>query len=475
MNVLEKLLLLGVPELRIPPKWRALWQSREHSAFSSVAVVALVAAGIIQILHSFFVDQPLHLEPALRWQMYRFSIAALAFGAAFVQWKLKEKPSRLYSRVGYVLWAFIQSYFQAKTMSWSDQVPYGFVIAVPCLITIVLRSGPLLSLVWLFFFYAVGFEFWNPVASNYMIISGAVLGAAAVAMFRARMNADVEAFIAVQENLETQGKLIESQMDLNNQIKSFLPKIIYERFINILKLQKSSSLQAMDEVLRLRRTLVACMYSDIRGYTELSKNSVNFMANKIIPNIRRCTEIVEINRGVSKLVGDLVFAYFDDDPELSILRSAVCAYEIYAYNTDLNTVDGYPEIRRHMIISFGEVLLGNVGGVENAREITVMGSPPNLLSRIDQLTKHPQLRTVLSPTMMILSRGAASMLEQVLEGRVKFEKIELSKYDAKIRDFPEETEIYVFEMHKKNYEIMVERLNELVTTQRKTNFMGVAA
>lgn len=473
MRLIERFILLGIPELRIPPKWKTLWATREHGGFTTVGMVTMVAAGILHLLHIPLVDIPMKLEPASLWQTYRISIAALAFFCTGAQWLLRGKTQRFYSQWPYFIWGTIQSYYQAKTMMWSDQVPYGFVLVLPLIITVPLRRGPLFSVLSILFFYGIGFEFWGIHQPLPAMVSGAVLATGVVAMLRSRMSVDVGAFIAVQENIETQSKLIESQMDLNNQIKSFLPKVIYDRFLKILRSRRSTSLQAMDEVLRLRQTLVSCMYSDIRGYTELSKGSVALMSEKIIPNIRRCTEIVEENNGVSRLVGDLVFAYFDEAPDVSILRSAVCAMEIFFFNADLNRVEGHPEIRRYMILSFGEVLLGNVGGGENAREITVMGSPANLLSRIDQLTKHPKIREVISESKMILSSDAAALVQKIVP-EVSMSAIRLNDLDVQLRDFPEEKELFTFEMSKTHYLVIQKKLKEILSHQG-TSFEGEAA
>jgi class 3 adenylate cyclase len=205
-------------------------------------------------------------------------------------------------------------------------------------------------------------------------------------------------------------------------------------------------LQAMDEGLRPRIKTVACLFSDIRGFTERSRNLDGFLAHGALPNIRECTEIVEQHRGIPRLIGDLVFAYFDDPFIERNLANAINAGFLMLQATaewNLRQLDPN-RVTRHVLISVGECLVGNIGGFDSSREITALGSPVNVLSRIDALTKDPLLKTRLHSDTIILTAAAAAQVRQH-QSTIILKEIDLKELGLTIRDFPEEKSIWLAE------------------------------
>ena len=49
-----------------------------------------------------------------------------------------------------------------------------------------------------------------------------------------------------------------------------------------------------------------------------------------------------------------------------------------------------------MLIANGDAIVGNLGGYGSPVETAALGSPVNLLSRIDEITKLPRFREVSS-------------------------------------------------------------------------------
>ena len=441
MRVLERIIVFCKPDLKIPPAWRSSWIQNDNLAFINTAIIGLWSISLGHILHHFLVDEPLKLSPERLWTSYRVGMSVYSVGTALVLSHIKFKFGPLLVRLPFLIWGAVQSYLQAETMQWSDKVPYGFSVLVPCVISIVARLSPLASGFYLIALFAVGMQFWNPAKDNNMIYSAAVVGLVIVSVFRSRMVNEVDLFITTQKERDAQSKLIASQIELNDQIKAFLPKIIYQRFQALVQNNGLTSLQAMDEVMRVRVAPVACLYSDIRGYTQMSKQSTEFLVDSVIPNMKVCTDIVESNNGVPRVIADLIFAYFDEQPEVSILRSVKSAISIYLANVQ------YPDIKRFIIISFGEARVGNVGGSGNSREITAMGSVANIVNRIDLLTKEATFKSKISTDLLLLTERATEKLLQQFP-LIKFEYIYLNSIGLKIKDFPEETRVGTIRMNR---------------------------
>ena len=58
-------------------------------------------------------------------------------------------------------------------------------------------------------------------------------------------------------------------------------------------------------------------------------------------------------------------------------------------------------VNRHILISFGEALVGNIGGHNSSTNITALGTPVNILSRIDEITKNDNIRSLLDTNSLI--------------------------------------------------------------------------
>src|SRR5262249_43308259 len=140
-------------------------------------------------------------------------------------------------------------------------------------------------------------------------------------------------------------------------------------------------LQSMDEALRPKLETVACLYSDIRRFTQQSKDLSGFLLRSALPNIRYCTDVVESCGGIPRLIGDLIFAYFDgENPEASLLAAMRAGFSLVEINEELNraATSGF-EVHRFVVLSYGEAMVGNIGAQYGSREITALGPPVNIL------------------------------------------------------------------------------------------------
>jgi class 3 adenylate cyclase len=251
----------------------------------------------------------------------------------------------------------------------------------------------------------------------------------------------VKYFLLTQGNLEAQQKNIELRIEFSERIKFFVPKQIAKRMEGGLRTGDVSSIASIYEVLEPKRKHVACLFSDIRGFTGSSKELDLYVKDLAIPNIQSCTDAIENFGGIPRKIGDLVFAYFDHTPHNhNLLRAILAGLEISIANTRVNVNSRYM-IKRYILISCGEAIVGNIGGLDSSVEITALGTPVNILSRLDEATKHPAVQELISSSDIILTEQAFESLPAVLR-EIDFTRIELAKLGVRIRDFEEERIIY---------------------------------
>ena len=94
-----------------------------------------------------------------------------------------------------------------------------------------------------------------------------------------------------------------------------------------------SVIQATDEVLRPRNKMISCLFTDIRNFTNSSKDLDKYLSRAAIPNIKLITSIADRNGGISRVIGDLVLAYYDDyDEDKNIQDSFSAAVSICIEN-----------------------------------------------------------------------------------------------------------------------------------------------
>lgn len=445
MPRLERLPYSVFPTLRLEgTPWYGLWLERERASVLINTRTALLFTGASYVLHYFFIDHPLGLTNDFRWPLYRFGLAALAIaGALLCAWPAFRRRGPY--RLPLLVVGTVASVAQAWSMTWYPGVPYVYAFLIPVMTALMLADSQFRSTVWLCFVHALQTPaFSRTDVEPHLLWSAFIASVVVVIIFRSRMVIEIDSFLAQQDRLETQKKLIESEMELNREIRSFLPREVYACVQYEMRTHRKTVLQAMDEGLRPRVRTVACVFSDIRGFTQKSKDLAGYLANGALPNIRDCTEIIEEHRGISRLIGDLIFAYFDGTSAKENVQNAIRSGMLLARRTHEWNLLQPPQnrIHRHVLISYGEALVGNIGGLDSSREIKALGTPVNILARIDALTKDPGLAPYLSPDALILTRAASEHVRVHLP-EVKLREINLAELGLSIRDFPEETSLYL--------------------------------
>jgi hypothetical protein len=102
--------------------------------------------------------------------------------------------------------------------------------------------------------------------------------------------------------------------------------------------------------------------------------------------------------------------------------------------------------------------VGNLGGYDSSIEITALGTPVNLLSRIDELTKLPAFKENVRETDLVLCDRSAELLLELDLG-CELKPLVLSTISAKIRDFEEVSQIWVMPADDENLQIITDASN----------------
>jgi class 3 adenylate cyclase len=447
------------PPIKIPNKWRAIWNDEKMKGFLSVNSTFFIFWSLIYVFHYYYIDIPMGKTPLSDWAFYRFSCATLSVIGLVLGFLPKVRKSP-YSYILICLAGLYFTFMQSVSMVWRVEIPYMYVVIIPVLSILSVATSTLLSVLYMFAAVIVSLPgiLSRPDETLY-IVSAFWVGVIFVGIVRSTYSNKVSAFISNQENIESKKKIIELQLGIENQIKSFLPKVVYKEFKSLVEEKGEKVEEAFDHVTELKDTKACVLYSDIRGFTEKSKISEEYLRGKVIPNLKDSSRIVENYNGVPRQVGDLMFAYFrDKDDGVSIECAFQAAFELLIKTNSHNTNEDFPNLERHAILSFGDVIVGNFGGDEHSREVTVHGAPANIGSRIDPVTKLSIFKDQYRRSCIILTPNVYFKIGKFLS---KYNVDEFSVGDYQVRDFAELTSLYVLELTDVNIELFLESDEEL--------------
>ena len=474
----ERLLAFTFPTSLIEgTPWMGIWKEKERQDFLSIARVFFPIAAAIYLGHFFFYDKAMNLEPEELWLKFRVGMATLAlltFAFYMSSWTRIK-----YYRLPAALTCLCFCYFQGRVTIWYDEAPwlYCFVFTIMC--TMVLKTSVLNSVLYAALTIAVQ---WNSILEAGVPVPTAASASFVTLIFliasRGNYLGDVRYFLLNQQNIDAQRKNIELNIEFTDRIKSFIPEQIAKRLENHLNNRETTVLQAIDEVLRPRKREVACLFSDIRGFTEASKELEEYIGELVLPNVKECTSAIEANGGIPRKIGDLVFAYFDDKRPFANLLNAISAgFEISKINETQNSVRSGTQIQRYILIATGDAIVGNIGGFDSSVEITALGSPVNFLSRVDEITKQPSVKSLLSSGDLILCK---TTMQKLVDQDVHLEvrDIRLDSLGLTIRNFSDEKILYCVSPSESNVKTItsaVMRLNDGNTDQAWNERAGEAA
>jgi len=463
MKWIEGLIIYLFPQILLEGKpWRAMWEEKEAETFVRICRVFFLVAGLLYIAHFYFYDLPMGLEPINNWFAFRMIAATCSFAA--LGFYLTPLAKARYHKAPAIVASWLFCYTQAMIVTWWEGTPwlFGFVFVTACMM--VIRASPLHTILLssLFMLSQAPFflEAGVPLSS---IISTGFTTLVIILILRASHATEIRNFALNQENIAAQKKIIELNIEFADRIRAFIPRVIAQRLENLVQQDQLTVIQAAVEVLRPRKTEVACIFSDIRGYTKGSRDLDQFIDKSVMPEMKACSNAVERFHGIPRKVGDLIFGYFDDSStSKNVVRCAMTGIEISRLNQDLNATSTSSEIRRYILISTGDAIVGNLGGLDSSIEITALGPPVNFLSRLDEVTKQKQLANKIQPGDILICPRTQELLAR-MDPALELERLDLRELDVQIRDFDEVRAIYRLKRNNNNYA----RLRALYENERQ--------
>ena len=435
--------------------WHEEWEDNQRKLFLRVIRIFLPLIAVAYVLHYFFFDKPNGLEPLETWFAFRMSMAgfvAIAFAfyiSPFVKLRWYKLPA--------IIVFSLACFSQAKVTYYYEPAPWIYPFIFLLASSLMLRLSAFQSLVWA----SLTMSLFLPTLISAGVDSGTLVSACLViliviAVIRSAYSFEIANFLLNKTNAAQQAANMELQREFSDRIKSFIPKVIADRIQSQVNSDRTSVIDASLNVLRARNAKIACLFSDIRGFTENSKNLEEFVNESVLPEVKASSDQIEKYDGIPRKIGDLIFAYFDDDSvELNVIRSILAGISLSRTNRAFNETVSRVEIRRYILISSGDAIVGNLGGIDSSVEITALGSPVNFLSRLDDATKDPKLANRLEPGDIVVCNNSAAILED-LGIDLEVSSISLAEIGLEIRDFPETRSIFVIKPSKKNWDFLSE-------------------
>lgn len=144
------------------------------------------------------------------------------------------------------------------------------------------------------------------------------------------------------------------------------------------------------------------MFCDMRGFTAMSEKINPVQLQQLLNDVfTRLTRIIRSHKGtIDKYMGDCVMAFWGapveipNHAELAVRAALEMEHEVDAINKS-HRARGLPEIGIGIGLNTGVMCVGDMGS-DIRRSYTVIGDAVNLGSRLEGLSKHYGVRTVVS-------------------------------------------------------------------------------
>ncbi len=422
--------------------YEAVWIEQKRRRDAKTVFYASLASGSGMILQYFFVDLRIPLLPEWFWLSFRMSIAVAMLTLAAAIYVAPEQR-RFWAKLVFALVGLSAAILQAYGTTLMPQFPLIFAVVIGAFISSVNPIGLVPSCAFLLLTAVCQAEMLSSVLerstdaaaqywSLYLVAGGVVFAV------KSGNASHVSRFLHDMREIERQRQMISLQTDLATQLRSFLPKVVFERISNYKRNFRTTFEYATQEILRPRSVDVVCIWSDIRGFTQSSRDT-RYVEQLAGPNLRHMTDISESCGAIPRLIGDLLLCIFDY-PQIttSFLNSLKNAEQLRAANRQRNILSPpHERVDRVFILSFGRAVVGNVGGSSGAREITALGPCVNQLARIDEAIGeifrrgHTDLRDDILATLDFVSKGRALGFE------FEFDEVSLHRRGVMVRDFPD--------------------------------------
>ncbi len=201
---------------------------------------------------------------------------------------------------------------------------------------------------------------------------------------------------------------------LNATFEQFVPKQFLRRI--------ASEDWETIELGRGENAFLTILFSDIRGFTELSEQmSPQEVLNFLNSYLQRMNTPIHTHHGfVDKFIGDAIMALFEsqygspNEAARNAVNAAVGMQEaVKVYNRHRANC-GYAPVSIGIGIHSGPVIVGTIGS-EDRMDSTVLGDAVNLASRLEGLTKQYQSRIIVSSQTFRLLEDDTDLLWRELD------------------------------------------------------------
>lgn len=451
-------ILFPETQIAVSP-WSAVFWQKDRAKFHKTVGVFAILCALAYVLHYHFVDLPQDKQPSSLWFGYRYGAAAWSLLIFFAY---KKNLFRTFMRTPYFLSCLTLCYFQGQTLIWHPGTPYQYGFVIAFIMAWSLQTSMLKSMLAFACFLGIQMPamFQAEVPTPHLV-SNTILFAVSLIFTRLSYKLEIESFLNDMELTAQQQKNIEQSIEFSNHLLAFLPRMIGLRLKSLMARESMPIAAAADVVLKPRTVPVACIYSDIRGFTKKSKN-LEFVSKTALNEIQALSLVVDESQGIPRKIGDLMFAYFDSsDLVENVVKSAICAIRMYQKNKELNSFGLETNaIERRFILTSGLGVVGNLGTSLSSIEITAMGPSVNLAARIDEMTKDQKVTSAIKEGQVICSNDFGAFLKSCVR-EAKIYSLELSELSVAIRDFKDESRIWFLDASLENLEILESHLFQL--------------
>ena len=222
------------------------------------------------------------------------------------------------------------------------------------------------------------------------------------------------------------------------------------RFLTQMLVAKFSDSRTMEEnlnvVLTPRVTRAAVMQADIRGYSKVAAQMSPQDMVVILQGYYK--QVVDAAQNVAqvKLIGDCIFLFIEEDAETPDSSPADLAFDIAKILIDVTEAKNSLIIQNHGIpmnfgiaIHYGEVVVGNLSS-DHCIDYTAIGTNVNFVARLEEMTKHSAISSVIGPNGLLISHEATKALKK--HRAIAPMNLNLNELKVSVRSFNEVTSVY---------------------------------
>lgn len=420
--------------------YKPIWLQNETRRRKNRYLVGLGLAVPVFVLHYLLLEYRIEAKPPWFWFSFR-----IGFAGIFLVVLATFKYTRFFiTSTFFAMYAL--TLFQAMGCNYDVNAPIFFVPLIPVIFIMLDGSFTVIPSIMITSLFSISasqvlYDRFERIPNDESVFwSVFVVGLFFVLQNSPGKKAAISTFLAREEKSKLDAEKVRLEQSMHGTLRGFTSREQYARLTEAMKTMSVDL--AVDSILRIFPRPVFGFYSDIRDFTGHFKENSLRDNRPLLEHSKKLLTIFSNNRGHPRVVGDLVFSYHDlDDQEKSFLLTLKGVSESWKFIDNFNRLNE-SKINRGLIISFGESLVGNVGGHQFSREISAFGSSINLLSRIDSVVKN--LPSDLHKGHVVFSKDVVPWFEKYKIGPIKI--ISLKDYDVVIRNYEELEDLFAVDV-----------------------------